>query len=138
VTASIDPGTRRRLAIVADLLAPAGEGMPAASEVETAGRWLDRIIAADPSLLGPLARLAECDDWDAIEALAASDPTTFETASFGLLSAYYLHPRVRRLLGYPGQGPSPILEGEDEHYLPEELIAPVIARGPVYVDPRRG
>ena len=68
-----------------------------------------------------------------MEAFQAADPGTFERAAFAVLSAYYLHPGVRRRMGYPGQGAQPILEGEPEHYLRDDILAPVRARGPVYV-----
>ena len=129
----LDEPTRALLQTVADLLAPAGDGMPSASEVDACGKWLDRILEADPALLEPLRELASCTDWAAITAFHARSPALFESATFALLSAYYLHPRVRRLLGYPGQGPSPILEGESDHYLRDGLIDAVVARGPFYV-----
>jgi hypothetical protein len=129
----IDEPTRARLVAVADLIAPAGDDLPAASAIDTCGKWLDRILVADPSFATPVARLADCTSWQDLEALHRDDPATFETATFAVLAAYYLHPRVRRRMGYPGQGPSPILEGEPEEYLPLDLLQRVRDRGPIYV-----
>jgi hypothetical protein len=129
----IDGDTRARLAVLADLLVPAGEGMPGAADVDTTGKWLDRVTAADPSLVAPLVDLARCSSWEDLEALHARHPGTFERAAFALVSAYYLHPGVRRRMGYPGQGPSPILADEPEWYLRDGLLDPVRDRGPVYV-----
>ncbi len=129
----IGDAARARLAVIADLLVPAGDGMPGATEVGATGKWLDRITAADPSLVAPLVALATCATWEELEALHVRDADTFELAAFALVSAYYLHPGVRRRMGYPGQGPSPILPDETEWYLRDGLIDPVRARGPVYV-----
>ena len=131
--AVVDDATRARLAVIADLLVPAAPGMPGAAEVGTTGKWLDRITIADPSMVAPLVELATCATWAELEALQVRAPKTFELAAFALVSAYYLHPGVRKRMGYPGQGPSPILAGETEWYLRDGLIDPVRTRGPVYV-----
>jgi hypothetical protein len=130
---ALDAATRERLVAVADLLVPAADGMPSASEVDVVGRWLDRVLDADPSLIEPVAALADCATWDALEARAEIDPATFELGAFAIVAAYYLHPGVRRRMGYTGQGPSPILEGEADWYLRDDILAPVRARGPVFV-----
>jgi hypothetical protein len=36
-------------------------------------------------------------------------------------------------MGYPGQGPSPILPDEPEWYMRDGIIDPVRARGEIYV-----
>lgn len=131
--APLDDVTRAALARIADVLIPPGDGMPAASEVDATGRWLDRVLAADPSLAAPLAELAACSDLADAEALHARDAGTFERAAFGLLSAYYMHPGVRKRMGYPGQGPVPILADEPEWYLRDGIVEPVRARGIAYV-----
>jgi hypothetical protein len=43
-----------------------------------------------------------------------------------------MSPRVRKLLGYPGQTQRPILADEAEYFLPDDLLAPVRSRGVVY------
>jgi hypothetical protein len=130
---ALDAATRERLVAVADLLVPASDGMPSASDVDVVGRWLDRILEADPSLREPVAALAGCATWEALEARAAAEPAAFELGAFAIVAAYYLHPGVRKRMGYTGQGPSPILEGEAEWYLRDDILAPVRARGPVFV-----
>jgi hypothetical protein len=130
---ALDAATRERLVVVADLLVPAADGMPSASEVDVVGRWLDRVLDADPSLVEPVTALAGCATWEEIEAQAAADPATFELGAFAIVAAYYLHPGVRKRMGYPGQGPSPILDGEADWYLRDDILAPVRARGPVFV-----
>jgi hypothetical protein len=129
----VDDDTRARLTVIADLLVPAGDGMPGAADIDVTGKWLDRVTAADPSLVAPLVALGACASWEDLEALHERDPETFERAAFALVSAYYLHPGVRRRMGYPGQGPSPILSDETEWYLRDGLLDAVRDRGPVYV-----
>ncbi len=124
---------RARLVVVADLLVPAGDGMPAASEVDLVERWLPRVLAADPSLDPDVRAVAACGTWAELEALHARDATTFDRAAWAIVCAYTMHPRVRKRMGYPGQGPSPILPDESEWYLRDDILAPVRERGPIYV-----
>jgi hypothetical protein len=121
---------RARLAVIAEAL------IPGAGETDTTGRWLDRVLAADPDRLPALEALAarpEPDGWAAAAALYRADAVTFEYAVDGLVAAYHMHPGVRRRLGYPGQKATPSLEGEAEHYLPDGALDHVRARGPIYV-----
>lgn len=133
---------RSRLAQVADALFPPSGAMPGASAVDTTGRWLDRVLAADPTLLQPLRALAarpEQQGWVAATAMFAEDPATFEMAADALVAAYYMHPGVRKRIGYPGQrGTGPILPDEYDYYLPDDLLAPVRARASSYVRPTDG
>ena len=121
---------RTRLATIAEVL------IPGAAEIDATGRWLDRILVADPNRLVALEALAarpEADPWAAAAGLFADDPATFEYAADGLIAAYHMHPGVRRRLGYPGQKATPILEGEAEHYLPADALDLVRSRGPIFV-----
>ncbi len=126
----LSDATRQRLAVIAEAL------IPGAGEIDATGRWLDRVLAADPDRLPALQALAarpEPDGWAAAAGLFADDPTTFEYAADGLIAAYHMHPGVRRRLGYPGQKATPSLEGEAEHYLPHDALDQVRSRGSIYV-----
>ncbi len=124
---------RATLAGLADVLVPAAHGMPAASEVGAHERWLDRALAARPDLAEPLTAL--------VRAAAGRDPQTEirrlrdeDEASFGLLllvvtAAYYSSPRVKRLIGYPGQRANEVFLDQAEHDLRDGVLDPVIARG---------
>ena len=62
---------RTVLAGLADVLIPAGAGMPAASEAGVSGEWLDAVLAARPDLISPLmAILASADGVDPQRAVA--------------------------------------------------------------------
>ena len=141
-SATLTAAERTRLARIADALIPAGDAMPGASATDTTGRKLDRVLAAGPAMLGPLRALAarpEDDPWDAAGAMIAADADAFEVAADALIAAYFMHPGVRKRIGYPGQrGTGPILADEYEYYLPDELLAPVRARAPFFVRPADG
>ena len=128
---------RARLAAIAAVLFPASATMPGADDTGATGKWLDRVLAADPERVAALRILAErteADPWDAAEGLFRDGPGAFEDASDSLVIAYYMHPGVRKRIGYPGQkGKGPIAPDEAEHYLSDELIAPMRARAPLYV-----
>src|SRR5256885_423639 len=101
--ALVSPEDRETLAALADVLVPAAVNLPAASEIDVAGRWLDRALRALPEIGPDLARvLAGARDRDpAAEArrLHAEDQEGFRALSLAVTGAYYMHPRVRRRVG---------------------------------------
>ena len=104
------PEQRAAFARLADELLPATGDLPAPSSLGISERWLDRAAATRPDLADDLAR-----------ALALLAP-----------GAYYLHPRVRRLIGYPGQKPDPAPDDESDYWLRDGILDPVIARGRIW------
>ncbi|HEX2045645.1 MAG TPA: hypothetical protein VHF23_08470, partial [Gaiellaceae bacterium] len=48
---------RETFAALADVLIPGGAGLPAASDVDVGGRWLDRALGARPDLEATLERV---------------------------------------------------------------------------------
>jgi hypothetical protein len=125
---------RARLRAFADVLIPAGHGMPAAADVGVADNQLERVLAARPDLLEPLLRaLPHADPEDAERSLAAiqaADPHAHDALVTTVAGGYYTHPRVRELLGYDGQVPVELQPEAVPGY--EGLIEPVLARGPIY------
>src|SRR5262249_60837291 len=75
---TFDPAQRAVLAGLADVLIPAGDGMPSASAAAVAGQGLDQVLAAVPSLGASLANvlaLAEGrEPAEAVATLARADP----------------------------------------------------------------
>jgi hypothetical protein len=132
----VTPDQRAVLAALADVLVPAAEGMPAASEVRVHERWIDRALAARPDLedelLATLEAAAGREPAAEVERLRTREPARFEALSLLVTGAYYLHPRVRKLIGYPGQRRNPAYPDEAEWYLRDGLLDPVIGRGPIY------
>jgi hypothetical protein len=132
----VTPEQRAAFERLADALLPPVEGLPAPSAVGVGGRWLDRALAARPDL-GPVlaSLLAHPTGDDALadaRRLAVADPGGF--AALGLLAtgAYYMHPRVRRLIRYPGQVSDPAPDDEADWWLRDGLLDPVAARGPIW------
>lgn len=125
---------RDRFAQLADVLIPAGDEMPSASQAGVSRIHLDQVLAARPDLVGGLRQLLDeacgCD-----AAAFVAQQRRENTAAFGLLAeivpaAYFLNERVRQLIGYAGQTAQPIDERPD--YLEDGLLDSVIGRGPIY------
>jgi hypothetical protein len=127
---------RRTLAALGDVLVPQAEGMPSASEVGIEGRWVDRVLRARPDLEPILVRLlgeAEArDPVEEVDRLNAQDPDSFATLALVVTGAYYMHPRVRKLIGYPGQKRNPPAPDEAEYYLRDGILDSVSERGAIY------
>jgi hypothetical protein len=133
---SIQPSQRATLAALADVLIPAGEGLPSASRAGVAERWLDEVLGALPAVAEPLAVLllqwAGNEPESAVARLQTEDPAGFDLLCTVVAGAYFLNPEVRASIGYPGQQAVPIQVEEPPDYEQDGLLASVIARGPVY------
>jgi hypothetical protein len=131
---SLDAAGRAVLADLADILIPAGDGFPSASEAGVAGEGLDLVLAARPDLAEGVERLIVAargrDPALVVAGLQASDPAGFGVLAEVIPGAYFMNPRVRAALGYDGQTPRPIDPAPDPEA--ESLLASVIARGPIY------
>ena len=64
--------------------------------------------------------------------LRAADPEAHDALALAVVAGYYLHPDVRRLLGYPGQQGQPVGVEAYPDYAAEGLLERVYERGPVY------
>lgn len=123
---------RAGFAALADELIPAADGMPSASEVNAHEKWLDRALAARPELAAPLERaLAHGAD---ARRLREEDPEAFAALADLASGAYFMHPKVRKRIGYPGQKATPPFPDEAEYYL-EGLLDPLLARPRTTADP---
>ena len=131
-----DEALRDRLALIADVLVPAYEGMPAASSVGITGDLLDKALRARPDLAADCRRAVRaCADPpspEALEHLAATDPDGFSALMVLVLGGYYISAEVRKLLHYAGQEALRIDVGELPAYIEEELLDAVVDRGPIY------
>lgn len=132
----LTPARRSTLAALADVLVPATGGMPAASEAGVTGKWLDRVLGARPDLEPTLVRLlaaaAGSEPAGELRRLECEDRAALELLALVVVSAYYLNPKVRRLIGYPGQKATPPFPDESDYYLRDGLLDPVLERGPIY------
>jgi hypothetical protein len=131
---SFDPSRRAVLAGLADVLIPAGDGMPSASAAGVAGEGLDLVLAAVPSLGTPLADVLAGaggrEPAEVVAGLARTDPAAYGVLTEAVTAAYFMNPDVRQALGYSGQGPTPLDPRAD--YMEDGLLEAVIKRGPIY------
>jgi len=132
---SIDVEERLLFGRLADELIPAADGMPAASAAGVADEWLEAVLVARPDLKAGLKSLLQkALDWPAAAAAVAyfrsNDAEAFGVLAEMTAAAYFMNPDVQRAIGYAGQLPQPIDPRPD--YLDDDLLEPVIRRGPIY------
>ena len=131
---TFDKEQRAVLAALADVLIPAGEGFPSASQAGVAQEGLDYVLNCRPELLAGLRKLLEAARGrvpaEFMCELEKNDPTAFSMLTDLVPGAYFLNPAVREKLGYGGQTAQPI--NPDPDYLAEGLLQSVIERGPIY------
>jgi hypothetical protein len=128
--------SRGPLGALADVLIPGGSGLPSASDADVAGQWINRTLTANPDLVGAVdqALAIEGAPAEVLAKLRSQHPDVFDRFAVAVAGAYFMNPAVRQALGYPGIAPRrlPAAEGEAEYYLEDDVLAPVINRGPVY------
>jgi len=131
---TFDTNQRALLATLADVLIPAGDGFPSASQAGVAGEGLDQVISFRPDLASGLMKVLErakgYPPADALADLEKNDPAAFGVLAEFVPGAYFLNPRVRDQLGYGGQAPRAIDPHPD--YLDDGLLQSVLDRGPIY------
>src|SRR5881409_3466866 len=102
-----DPTERAALAALADVLIPAGDGFPSASQAGVAGDGLDQVLSVRPDLAAGLKQLlAVARGLSAAEFVAElqkNNPTSFGILAELVPGAYFLNAQVRAKLHYHGQ-----------------------------------
>jgi hypothetical protein len=131
---SFDANQRAALAALADVLIPASDEFPAASQAGVAAEGLDLVISFQPGIVAGLMNVLEKLNGrtagEAVADLQKNDPAAFGVLAEFVAGAYFLNPLVRARLGYSGQGPHPIDPHPD--YFDDGLLQSVVSRGPVY------
>jgi hypothetical protein len=100
---------RATLAALADILVPAGAGMPSAGDVGLAGEGgrVDRVLSLRPDLAAALPAALARWSWPlteaGVESFAAHEPDAFFVLLQLVIAAYYIDPAVKARLGYAGQ-----------------------------------
>ena len=132
----VDDAARQGLAKITELILPGTSSLPSGVSVGAHLDLLDRALTADPRLapavvsfgrraeVAPELTLGDLQEWSECDA---------ETVVFAITAAYYMSPAVKAALGYPGPARRPISEATAEEKQTDELLAPVIARGSIYV-----
>ena len=130
----IDNQKREVLGLLADVLIPASEGFPSASQAGVADEHLDAVLKVRPDLVEGLLKIlkeAKCrNPIEFIKELQAQDEEAYGILSELVPGAYFLNEQVRASLKYDGQSPRPFDPRPD--YLEDNLLQSVIDRGPVY------
>ena len=131
---NFDADQRAALAGLADVLIPAGDGFPSASQAGVAAEGLDQVVSFQPDIAAALMNVLEKSKArppaEAVADLQTNDPAAFGVLAELVAGAYFLNPLVRARLGYTGQDPHPIDPHPD--YLDDDLLKSVLSRGPVY------
>jgi dihydroorotate dehydrogenase (NAD+) catalytic subunit len=131
---SLESDERKLLSGLADVLIPAGEGLPSASEAGVAYDCLDKVLEVRGDLLEPLkkllARAKGQASTEVIAELQKNDPDAFGVLAEVVPGAYFLNADVRAKLKYEGQVARPIQERED--YLEDGLLQSVLDRGAIF------
>jgi len=118
----------------ANILIPAAEGMPSATEVSVDTVWIDEALAARPDLVNAFRESLATDKAQeaavAVENLHRDAPELFD--AFGVLTAgaYLMNPQVKALIGYPGQEAREIVGDDVPEYV--DMLEKVVDRGGVY------
>jgi hypothetical protein len=118
---------------LADELIPEAEGMLSASGANVPSEWIDRALSYRPDLHDGFLRALEFaknkSPREAIQTLNIQDGEAFDCLGVLTSGAYFLNPEVKKLIGYPGQVPSP---ANDDIDLYGEMLSRVVERGPVF------
>lgn len=136
MTRSLTDAQRQTFAALADALIPEAEGMPAASQVGLQGASLDQVLELRPDLheafFRALERAAGKEAGEVLQQLNRDDHLAIGAVGALASAAYYMQPEVWRRLGYPGQTSRPAEPEEENDYMQNDLLKPVIDRGPIY------
>jgi hypothetical protein len=127
---------KETLAALADVLVPATDSWPSATDAGVAEQWAERALAALSKhaefVIQILDAAAGLDPEAVIRRLELEDRAGLDALVLVVVGAYYLSPKVRRVLGYSGPRRTPALEEEADFYLEDGLLDPVVARGSIY------
>ena len=133
---STDRNDRDTFAAIADILIPEAEGMPAASSVGVHEDVLDRILSLRPDLSEAFRRgIAYANGKDArvaAEALNQEDAQALSAIGLVASAGYYMSPRVRDLIGYPGQERRTFDPDATPEYVTNGMLKVVQDRGAIY------
>jgi hypothetical protein len=137
-TASVPEACRSWLSGIADTLIPAAASMPSASEMGVATGQLDQVLRARPDLTRHLLRAwattADSPAEEALQTLQSQDSAGYDALRLIVAGGYYIHPEIKRRLGYTGQQPEVVRVDQIPAYVEEGLLERVLERGPIYRD----
>lgn len=124
---------RERLALLADALLPAQGKLPSASGIGVAGALADKVLALRPDAIQPLLSVLSQPLDDALARIGEirkKDPAGYRALVLTVAGGYYLHPKARAAVGYPGQMSKPFNPRLFEEVVSEGLLDHVVERDP--------
>lgn len=128
--------TRAGLATILDVLLPGTELLPLGRTVGAHTDLLDRVLKADPTLLAIITTagdLAFKTPPHTFAEIAENSGADTERLVFALHAAYYMSSIAREAIGYPGQHRLPVGDATPDQLCSDDLIEPVLGRGPIYI-----
>ena len=136
---TLDARQRETLRALGDVLIPAAGELPSWSAADPNDKWLEKALAARPDLVPLLVELLDAangrDPEEEAQRLHAEEPDVFRALAAIVSGAYYMNLKIRKRIGFPGQGKRPPFSDEAEYDLRDGLLDPVIERGPVHQRP---
>ena len=127
---------RRTYARLADVLIPAKDQYPSASQAGVAGVLLDVVLRSRADLSDGLRKVIESardqNPSEFVCELEKENPEAFGVLTILVRGAYFMNPTVRRLFGYQGQLAEPIDYEAQPEYLQDDILQLVVQRGPIY------
>ena len=133
---TLGPETRLLIAKLATQMIPRSSEMPGASDIALAQAPLDRVLRHRPDLADFLEALPEIGSDEPSEEylhrLKIKNPPACHALLQAVLGAYYMHPEVKRRLGYQGQQALTLPRGG---FGGEELLEQVMNMPPRFRDP---
>ncbi len=118
----LTPAQQQRLAALGDALILPVDGLPGGGSVAIESGLANKVLEERPDLAEPLARALGDESIAHVHELGQSDPQTWMAAITVIAGAYYLDPRVRERVGYPGQEARPIRPDNYPAYIEEGLL----------------
>ena len=136
MTQTITKELRASFLAIADVLIPDADGMPAASQVDVGGEIFDRILSLRQDLREAFFRglraVADKEPSAAVLALNKDDPAALSAIGLVASAAYYMSPRVRVLIGYPGQEKRAFDANATPEYVTNGMLDVVVDRGFIF------
>jgi hypothetical protein len=110
--ASLSDAERATLKVTVDEIVPAGDGMPAASQIGGVA-YIEKLIATEPRGMGKVLHqvvrylnaagftdLSQPERVSALKKLEASDTASFTLLRDSVYEAYYTNPQIWKKIGY--------------------------------------
>jgi choline dehydrogenase-like flavoprotein len=119
---SLSGKQRERLAELGDsLILPVG-GLPGGGRLAVESGLAGKVLERRPDLAEPLVRALDDTSISHLHVLGQRDPQAWMAALMVIAGAYYLEPRVRERIGYPGQEARPVRPDNYPAYIAEGLL----------------